>query len=47
MDIQLLLVVLIVIAAAAYLTRRFVMQLKGKKKAGCEKCGIASVKDIK
>lgn len=45
MDMQLFVVILIFSVAVVYIIRRFVLQFKGKKKAGCEKCGIAD-KDI-
>jgi hypothetical protein len=41
MDIQLLLVIIIFLAALIYFTRRIILVFKGKKKAGCEKCGVA------
>ena len=42
MDIQLLLVILIFAASVFYIFRRIVRQFQGKKKAGCEKCGIVA-----
>ncbi len=41
MDIQLFVVILIFMVAVVYIIRRLVMVFRGKKKSGCEKCGIA------
>jgi len=38
MDWQLAIVAVIVAAALVYVVRKFMRQLKGKEKAGCDKC---------
>jgi hypothetical protein len=42
MDIQLLLVIIVFLTAIILFTRRIVLTFMGKKKAGCEKCGITA-----
>jgi hypothetical protein len=44
MDIQLLVVIVLFVAALFYMARRVVKQFQGKKKAGCEKCAIGNEK---
>ena len=44
MDIQLLVVAVIFLLALLYTGRNLVLKLRGKKKAGCEDCGIAESK---
>ena len=41
MDIQLFIVILIFLLAVFFIARRFYLQMKGKKSAGCENCGVA------
>jgi hypothetical protein len=40
MDIQLLFVLVIFLVAIFFIARSFYLRLTGKKKAGCEECGI-------
>lgn len=44
MDIQVLVVILIFLAALIFIGRRIFLQFKGKSQAGCEKCGLEDKK---
>jgi preprotein translocase subunit YajC len=40
MDIQLIIVILIFAMAVFFIVRRIYLQMKGKKSAGCDNCGV-------
>lgn len=40
MDIQLWVVIGVFAAALFFMVRKIVLQMKGKKQAGCEKCDV-------
>ena len=40
MDLQLILIIVVFLAAVLFFVRRMVLIIHGKNKSGCEKCGI-------